>query len=296
MRRGERAGPRSRGTHRRTGRDGAESPAIPEGSAGGPRLPRRDFRRRPRRLVTLVGALAAPLSLVSALAAPAAEAAQAVQAAQDTEQVRDTAADSTEGYRYWSFWERDGDGAGWSYATQGPATVRPGDGDAIGLRFAVSEDSEDARKPRGQVDFDTACADTEQKSGSKRIAVRVDSGTQRDAADGERPPKPRTECASVDEDATAADALAAVTDELRYSSDSLLCAIDGYPESGCGDRVSDGDSTSGPSSADGGASAAEDGGDEADGGLPTGVGFGLGAAAVLALAAAAGWQTRRRRE
>ncbi|MEU9384193.1 SCO2322 family protein, partial [Streptomyces sp. NPDC048279] len=62
------------------------------------------------------------------------------------------------GYRYWSFWERDG--ARWTYATQGPATARPDDGAVEGYRFAVSEDSGDASRPRGTADFGTICAGT----------------------------------------------------------------------------------------------------------------------------------------
>ncbi|CAM5476712.1 Secreted protein OS=Streptomyces griseomycini OX=66895 GN=FHS37_000552 PE=4 SV=1 [Streptomyces griseomycini] len=54
------------------------------------------------------------------------------------------------GYRYWSFWERDG--GTWTYATQGPSLVRPADGAVQGFRFSVSEDSADAAKPRGSAD------------------------------------------------------------------------------------------------------------------------------------------------
>lgn len=34
------------------------------------------------------------------------------------------------GYRYWSFWDRTG--GSWTYATQGPSTARPSDGDVEG--------------------------------------------------------------------------------------------------------------------------------------------------------------------
>ncbi|WP_449351583.1 ATP-binding cassette domain-containing protein [Streptomyces shaanxiensis] len=39
------------------------------------------------------------------------------------------------GYRYWSFWDRTG--TTWTYATQGPSTAVPSDGDVQGFRFAV---------------------------------------------------------------------------------------------------------------------------------------------------------------
>ncbi|WP_274595061.1 SCO2322 family protein, partial [Streptomyces sp. E5N298] len=112
------------------------------------------------------------------------------------------------GYRYWSFWDRDG--GKWVYATQGPSLVRPSDGDVQGFRFAVSENSGDAAQPRGTADFASICAKTPAKDGSKRVALVLDFGTGPDAPSGETPPAPRTACAQVSPAATTADALAAV--------------------------------------------------------------------------------------
>lgn len=230
------------------------------------------------------------------------------------------------GYRYWSFWLQKDGGDGWSYATEGPATQRPEDGETLGFRFALSEDSRNAKKPRGAAEFAAACADTPEKPGSKRVALRLDFGTRSDApengadrsdgADGSdgadradgAPPKARTECASVEEKASAADALAAVAKPLRYSSDSLLCAIDGYPAKGCGEQVADSGDTGkaeGSSTAKGkGSNADSDGGgggggngdSRGDGGtMSTGLGVGAGIAVVAVLGAAALWQARRRK-
>ncbi|MFD3484409.1 SCO2322 family protein [Streptomyces sp. NPDC058665] len=186
------------------------------------------------------------------------------------------------GYRYWSFWENDG--ATWTYATQGPATARPADGTVNGFRFAVSADSQDAAKPREAPDFATVCGSAPAKPGGKRVAVVVDPGTVADAPNGERPPAPLAECARVDENATSADALAAVAKPLRYNSAALLCGITGYPKSGCGDQIS-ADEAPTPT-----ASPKE----TTDDPTPT-LGILTGAAAVLALAAAATWQAHRRR-
>ncbi|MFJ6406051.1 SCO2322 family protein [Streptomyces hydrogenans] len=188
------------------------------------------------------------------------------------------------GYRYWSFWESD---AGkWTYATQGPATARPADGDAIGFRFALSEDSADATKPTAAPDFAAICADVEKTAGTKRIAVVVDFGTRKDAPAGETPPKaaPTTGCARVAENGTGADALAAVATPLRYDSSAMLCGIAGYPKQGCGEAVADGP--------DFAASAAPKAAEE-DGGGPS-LGLLVGGGAVLALGAAAVWKSRRR--
>ncbi|MEE1802812.1 SCO2322 family protein [Streptomyces sp. NPDC101062] len=207
------------------------------------------------------------------------------------------------GYRYWSFWQATG--GSWAYATQGPAVLRPADGTVTGFRFAVSADSGDAARPRTAPDFAAVCAATPARDGAKRIAVVVDAGTAADAPAGEEPPAPRARCARVGADATAADALAAVAKPLRYNSDALLCAISGYPESGCGEQVRDGAtadpaSTASPSPARtptadrAGAADTPVAGPERDGGGPS-LGLFAGLAAVAVLAVAGLWQARRRR-
>ncbi|MFE3825534.1 SCO2322 family protein [Streptomyces sp. NPDC059092] len=212
------------------------------------------------------------------------------------------------GYRYWSFWQATG--GSWTYATQGPAVLRPADGTVAGFRFAVSADSGDAARPRTAPDFAAVCAATPARDGAKRIAVVVDAGTAADAPAGEEPPAPMARCARVGADATAADALASVAKPLRYNSAALLCAISGYPESGCGEQVPDGAAADTPSSPEtpssanapsSGASsptpttdrtrAAEP---EQGGGGPS-LGLFAGLAAVAVLAAAGVWQARRRR-
>lgn len=196
------------------------------------------------------------------------------------------------GYRYWSFWDR-ADGH-WTYATQGPSTARPADGDVQGFRFAVSQDSADASQPRGAASFGAICAKTPARDGAKRVALVIDFGTAADAPGGETPPSsaPRTACARVAPDATTAEALAAVAKPLRYDVNALLCAISGYPRTGCGEQVQgDGTRSRQPAAAQDTASGA-DGGSGGDGG-PS-LGLAAGAAAVAALAAAAVWQGRRR--
>ncbi|MFE2940333.1 SCO2322 family protein [Streptomyces sp. NPDC059255] len=218
------------------------------------------------------------------------------------------------GYRYWSFWQ--GTGGSWAYATQGPAVLRPADGTVTGFRFAVSADSGDAARPRTAPEFAEVCAATPARDGAKRIAVVVDPGTAADAPAGEEPPAPLARCARVGTDATAADALAAVAKPLRYNSDALLCAISGYPESGCGEQVPDGQVSSGqasdepaeaspstgavspapatdPTTAATSTDTAGASGSGKDGGPSLGLFAGI--AAVAALAAAGLWQARRRR-
>ncbi|MFJ3042727.1 SCO2322 family protein [Streptomyces tendae] len=189
------------------------------------------------------------------------------------------------GYRYWSFWDRDG--GKWVYATQGPSLVRPSDGDVQGFRFAVSENSDDAAQPRGTADFASICAKTPAEDGSKRVALVLDFGTASDAPSGEAPQAPRSACAQVSADATTADALAAVAGPLRYDTNALLCAIAGYPKTGCGEQVSQREGSSATA-----APKTAEGKEDEDG--PS-IGLYAGIAVVAALAAAATWQARRRR-
>lgn len=179
------------------------------------------------------------------------------------------------GYRYWSYWLRSGDS--WTYAQTGPAMHIPADGSIEGWRFAVSEDAAaTAPRPRGTADFARICAGRPAAPGRKRIALLIDPGTPADSPGGPRPPAPRTACAQVPRDASSADALAAVAKPLRYNSSGILCAITGYPTTGCGDKISS--ATSAPKSSGNGPS----------------LGLIAAAAAIAGLAAAAFIRSRRR--
>jgi hypothetical protein len=190
------------------------------------------------------------------------------------------------GYRYWSFWDRDGDR--WTYATQGPSLARPSDGDVQGFRFAVSEDSNDAAQPGGAAEFAVICARTPAQDGRKRVALVIDFGTAADAPSGETPPARRSACARVSPDATTAEALASVAKPLRYDTNALLCAISGYPAKGCGEQVAGGERSG----------AAEQSASEKKPASDDGPSLGLvaGIAVVTTVGGAAVWQARRRRD
>lgn len=146
----------------------------------------------------------------------------------------------------------------------------------------------EAAKPRVAADFAAVCASTPAVEGRKRIAVVVDFGVPADAPAGDTPPQdtPRTACAQVAPDATAAEALAQAAKPLRYNSAALLCAVSGYPKQGCGEQIADAGAKPEPK-------PSAQAGPKADGDPSTGLLAGL--AAVAALAAAAVWQSRRRR-
>ncbi|MFE3554665.1 SCO2322 family protein [Streptomyces sp. NPDC059193] len=193
-------------------------------------------------------------------------------------------------YRYWSFW--DGAGGTWAYATVGPSMARPADGSVQGFRFAVSKDAAaEAARPRAAADFTAICGATPAAEGRKRVALVIDFGLPEDAPSGETPPQgdPRTACAQVAPEATAAEALASVAKPLRYNSAALLCGVTGYPKQGCGEPLPDTPpATPHPKPAD----SATNTNTNTDNGPSAGLLAGI--AAVAALAAAALWQSRRR--
>ena len=79
------------------------------------------------------------------------------------------------------------------------------------------------------------CGATAAVSGMKRVAVILDPGTEVDAPQGATPPAPSAACAVVPVSATATQVVAAASSERLDKG--LLCAIGGYPATGCADVV-----------------------------------------------------------
>jgi len=135
-------------------------------------------------------------------------------------------------YRYWGYYQLNG--TTWAFATKGPDQTTPADGSVEGWRFAVG--TEDAtRFPRATPSFDDICGKAVAKAGEKRVAVVIDYGRPADGADGAQPPAPVGRCAVVASTATGLEVLSKVA-SVR-SQKSLICGIDGYPATGCGDAV-----------------------------------------------------------
>jgi len=136
-------------------------------------------------------------------------------------------------YRFWGYYQWT-NGA-WAFATKGPAQVTPQDGAVEGWRLAVSGDTTPPRLPRAAGDFDQLCGSTPAEPGKKRIAVVLDFGLAAEAPANATPPDARGECAVVDAKATSAQVLAEVATVREEKT--LICAIDNFPATGCGDQV-----------------------------------------------------------
>lgn len=140
-------------------------------------------------------------------------------------------------YRFWGFWQyKDGS---WAFASKGPAQVTPQDGTVEGWRYAISGDATGQRVPRATATFDQLCGSTPAAAGKKRVGVVIDFGTANEAPNGVTPPAARGACAVVDTKATSAQTLGQVGGVREEKG--LICAIDSFPASGCGDPVKDAD-------------------------------------------------------
>ena len=142
------------------------------------------------------------------------------------------AAASAAAYRYWGYFTLSS--GTWQFATEGQDQTKPADGSIEGWRFAVGDEG-DTRMPRATPSFEDLCAATEASAGKKRVGVVIDYGRTADTADGTEPPAAKGECALVDETATGSQVLAAVA-SVR-SDKGLVCAVDQFPDTGCGDPV-----------------------------------------------------------
>lgn len=139
-------------------------------------------------------------------------------------------------YRYWAYFHVEGE----EYVASdvGLADFVPEDGTVEALRYAAPADFNAPNLPRadlGEVTFDAVCADTEAEEGQKRVAVVVDYGVE-DDSEGAEVPEPTASCAAVPESANALQTVGAVA-EVRTGDGGLLCAVGGYPASGCGGVV-----------------------------------------------------------
>ncbi|NYG55653.1 SCO2322 family protein [Nocardioides perillae] len=139
-------------------------------------------------------------------------------------------------YRYWGYFHVEGG----EYVTSevGLADFVPEDGAVEALRYAAPADFTAPNLPRADLEtvtFDAVCAEETAAEGEKRVAVVLDYGVEADS-EGAVVPEPSAACAVVPESANALQAVSAVA-ETRTDDGGLLCAVGGYPASGCGGVV-----------------------------------------------------------
>ncbi|MDQ1747945.1 MAG: hypothetical protein QOD07_2208 [Frankiaceae bacterium] len=135
-------------------------------------------------------------------------------------------------YDYWGYWHKPPRKTAWEYSKVGPSGYRLVEGSQVeGWRFAVGTASSSDPKPRPtDVSYDHYCAG-KNTSSTYRVLLVVDYGTQSGAPNG-----PVYSCYGFDSAVTGFDVL--TQQHSERDSGGLICAIDGYPKSGCGEVVS----------------------------------------------------------
>jgi hypothetical protein len=141
-------------------------------------------------------------------------------------------------YRSWTFFNVE-DGK-YVVSMVGVAGVTPADGSVEAYRYAAPADFNKPNLPRldlATITFDSVCADTAAVDGQKRVAVLVDFGVTEDS-EGATVPGATAECAQLDTKATALQVLQKVAEtRTKDMGGPFVCAIDGYPASGCAPTV-----------------------------------------------------------
>lgn len=188
-------------------------------------------------------------------------------------------------YVYWSYWAGS-PSAGWGLESQGPGLVVPADASVQGWRYGAGSIGDISEPPRPNPSFDSVCGATPPQDGKKRVAVVIDSGTVGEAPAGTTPPPTTTACAQVDENANGLQALASVA-PVRQNADAMVCGVNNYPASGCGQSVP----VAALQSTDGANGAgSQSGAQQSTSWLP----FAVGAILVVAIGVAAWVMSRRR--
>ena len=141
-------------------------------------------------------------------------------------------AGATTYYEYWSYWHKAPNSSSWQYSSVGPSGYYLKQGAQVeGWRFALGTASPSDPKPRPtDVTYDQYCSG---KDADKpyRVLLVVDYGTQTSAPAG-----PVYSCYGFDDSVTGYRVL--TQQHSERDNGGLICAIDGYPRTGCGETVS----------------------------------------------------------
>jgi len=143
-----------------------------------------------------------------------------------------TPSHATTYYEYWSYWHKQPGSTSWQYSSVGSSGYYLQKGTQVeGWRFALGTASPSDPKPRPtNVSYDQYCSgkDTDK---AYRVLLVVDYGTQSSAPAG-----PVYSCYGFADSVTGYRVL--TQQHSERDSGGLICAIDGYPRTGCGETVS----------------------------------------------------------
>ena len=138
-------------------------------------------------------------------------------------------AQAADSFVYWGYWQQTN--GSWVYSQVGAAAANPADGTVEGWRWMIDEGGAKPRPPRLTATFAQLCESTPAEAGKKRVGLVVDFGRDVDGDGKTPPPAPVATCVVVPTSATGADLLARAGGVRAEKG--LICAIGGYPASGC---------------------------------------------------------------
>jgi hypothetical protein len=135
-------------------------------------------------------------------------------------------------YNYWSYWHKPPGATGWQYSSVGASGYYLKQGTQVeGWRFALGTASPNDPQPRpSNVSYDAYCGGKDTGK-TYRVLLVVDYGTESGAPSG-----PVYSCYGFDDSTTGFQVL--TQQHTERDSGGLICAIDSYPKSGCGDTAS----------------------------------------------------------
>ena len=142
-----------------------------------------------------------------------------------------TPASATTYYEYWGYWHKASGAGPWQYSKVGPGSYYLPKGSSVeGWRFAVGTagPSDPQPRPTGAT-YDSYCG-SKNASATYRVLLVVDYGTGSGAPSG-----PVYSCYGFNDSTTGSQVL--TQQHSVRDSGGLICAIDGYPKSGCGETV-----------------------------------------------------------
>jgi hypothetical protein len=135
-------------------------------------------------------------------------------------------------YNYWSYWHKPPGASSWQYSSVGASGYYLKSGTQVeGWRFAVGNASPSDPQPRPtNVTYDDYCSGKNTDK-TYRVLLVVDYGTESGAPGG-----PVYSCYGFDNDDNGFQVL--TQQHTERDANGLICAIDSYPRTGCGDTVS----------------------------------------------------------
>lgn len=145
-------------------------------------------------------------------------------------------------YKYWGYWHKPPGATSWQYSKVGASGYYLQKGDQVeGWRFAVGTASASDPQPRpATASYDGYCKD-QNSSKAYRVLLVVDYGTESGAPTG-----PVYSCYGFDSSVNGFTVL--TQQHTERDANGLICAIDSYPRSGCGETVSSAAPTTSPTS------------------------------------------------